>query len=164
MERLLVYSETAMKELFRERDPSRVGYYQSLLEASGIQTHVRNRDLVTTMGLEVPIPEFFPALCVVDDEDYDAAIEFLREVAEDDSPVPEELPFEAKGIFVLGVCLICCLLILAGGALLLDGSAGGDRLERFVLKGFASVLALGGVAGIWRVLVSYRQTKLRENR
>jgi hypothetical protein len=156
-----------MKELFRERDPSRVGYDQSLLEASGIQTHVRNRDLVTTMGVEVPIPEFFPALCVVDDEDYDAAIEFLREVAEDDSPVPEELPFEPKGIFVLGVCLICCLLILAGVTLLLAGGAGGaggDWLERFVQKGSASILALGGVAGIWRILDSYKHTKLSESR
>ena len=47
-----------MKELFRERDSTRVGYYQSILEAEGIPTHVRNRDLVS-MASDIPIPEFF---------------------------------------------------------------------------------------------------------
>ena len=153
-----------MKELFRERDPSRVGYYQSLLEASGIQTHVRNRDLVTTMGVEVPIPEFFPALCVVNDDDYEAAVEVLREAADAGSPVPEQVPHDAKGIFVVGVCLICFVMIFGGVALWLGGSSAGDPLDRILLKAYAVILALGGVAGIWRVLVSHRQSKLSESR
>ena len=94
-----------MKELFRERDPARVGFYQSLLEAEGIPTHVRNRDLATGMGTEVLIPEFFPALCVVNDEDYGRAVEFLKEATEGE-PAPDNLPHETKGIVIVGVCLI----------------------------------------------------------
>lgn len=67
-----------MKELFRERDYTRVGYYQSILEAEGIETHVRNQNLATAGLAEIPIPEFFPALCVVNEEDYGKAMEILR--------------------------------------------------------------------------------------
>ena len=67
-----------MKELFRERDYTRIGYCQSILEAEGIETHVRNRDLVGMMT-EVPIPEFFPALCVMKDEDHPRALAVLEE-------------------------------------------------------------------------------------
>jgi len=66
-----------MKELFRERDFTRVGYCQSILTAEGIETILRNEHLT---GLtEFPIPDFFPALCVMKDEDYDRAIGILRE-------------------------------------------------------------------------------------
>lgn len=67
-----------MKELFRERDYTRIGYYQSVLEEAGIPTHVRNKDLVGLMT-EVPIPEFFPALCVVHDEDHPRALQLLKD-------------------------------------------------------------------------------------
>ena len=73
-----------MKEIFRERDYTRVGYCQSILEDEGIATHVRNKDLVGTMS-EVPIPEFFPALCVVNEEDYERAVEVLRVRFENDA-------------------------------------------------------------------------------
>jgi hypothetical protein len=33
-----------MKDLFREFDFTRVGYYQFILESQGIETFVRNRD------------------------------------------------------------------------------------------------------------------------
>lgn len=67
-----------MKELFREADFSIVGYYRSVLESAGIATFVRNENL--GMGLaDFPIPEFYPALCVVNDEDFDAAWEIIRE-------------------------------------------------------------------------------------
>jgi hypothetical protein len=52
-----------MKELYRERDYTMVGYYQSVLESEGIETYVRNKDLVA-MTTEVPLPDMFPALCV----------------------------------------------------------------------------------------------------
>lgn len=68
-----------MTELFRERDYTRVGYYQTILEAQGIPTLVRNRDLVGCMT-EIPIPEFFPALWVVNDGDYPQAIEILKKI------------------------------------------------------------------------------------
>lgn len=66
-----------MKELFRERDFTRVGYFQSVLEAEGIPTFIRNENTVTFMT-EVPVPEFYPALCVVNEEDCERAIEILK--------------------------------------------------------------------------------------
>lgn len=68
----------AMKELFRERDFTKVGYFQSVLEAEGIATIVRNKHLTMSGLSEIPIPEFFPALCVMEDIDYERAMEILR--------------------------------------------------------------------------------------
>ena len=65
-----------MIEWFRERDLTQGTYYQSLLEAAGIPTFVRNENLSTTEG--VSIPDFFPALCIVNDEDKQAATEIIR--------------------------------------------------------------------------------------
>ncbi len=81
-----------MKELFRERDSTIVGYYQSVLESEGIPTFIRNQNAVTMMGTEIPIPEFFPALCVVNDDDYDSAVAVIKERrnAENDAASAEE--------------------------------------------------------------------------
>jgi len=65
-----------MIEIFRDISPVKVGYYQSVLEEQGIQTFVRNDNLALT---EVPIPVFYPALCVSNDEDHERAIELLQE-------------------------------------------------------------------------------------
>jgi hypothetical protein len=67
-----------MKELFRERDYTKVGYFESVLEAEGIPTIVRNKHLTMSGLTEIPIPEFFPALCVMEDADYDRAMEIIR--------------------------------------------------------------------------------------
>ncbi len=78
-----------MKELFRERDLIKVTYYQSLLEAAGIPTFLRNADISTTEG--VSIPDFFPALCILNDDDYQSATELLRNDLRqaESSPMPE---------------------------------------------------------------------------
>ncbi len=68
-----------MKELFREQDFTKVGYFQSVLEAEGIATIVRNKHLTMSGLSEIPIPEFFPALCVMDEEDYPRAMEIIRD-------------------------------------------------------------------------------------
>jgi len=65
-----------MKELFREPDFSRVAFFQTLLENEGIPTFIENEALAVTA---VPIPEFYPALCVVNDEDYQRAIHLIRQ-------------------------------------------------------------------------------------
>jgi hypothetical protein len=76
-ERRLIWR--AMKELFRELDITRVSYYKALLEDCGIPTMIRN-EFLTTFGLsEIPIPEFYPALCVVNDDDYVQAMMIIRE-------------------------------------------------------------------------------------
>ena len=68
-----------MIELFRHRDFTCVGYYQSILESEGIATHVRNQHLTMAGLSEIPIPEFYPALCVVNESDKERALQILRE-------------------------------------------------------------------------------------
>lgn len=84
-----------MKELFRERELIKVSFYQQLLEAEGIATMIRNEHLTMSGLTEIPIPEFFPALCVLNDDDYEAAMEIIRthlaadkEAADTESPCP----------------------------------------------------------------------------
>ncbi|MEM9017342.1 MAG: DUF2007 domain-containing protein [Verrucomicrobiota bacterium] len=67
-----------MRELFREKDFSLVGQFRSLLESEGIQVHIRNEYLTGAGLTEIPVPEFYPALCVVNDEDYERAMEVIR--------------------------------------------------------------------------------------
>ena len=68
-----------MKELFREHDFTQVSFYRSILETAGIPTFIRNETLTMSGLTEIPIPEFYPALCVVNDEDYERALSVLRE-------------------------------------------------------------------------------------
>lgn len=81
-----------MKELFRERNVVGLSHYRHLLEAAGIPTFIRNENLAQA---EAPIPVFCPALCVVNDEDYERAIELIREnqieaeeAAKEEAPCP----------------------------------------------------------------------------
>jgi hypothetical protein len=68
-----------MKELFREQDITCVTYYKAVLEDSGIPTMIRNEYLTASGLTEIPIPEFFPALCVLNDEDCVQAVTIIRE-------------------------------------------------------------------------------------
>ena len=67
-----------MKELFRDKDFTRVGYFQSILEAEDIPTLIRNEHLTASGLSDIPIPEFYPALCVMNDEDYVTAVRLIR--------------------------------------------------------------------------------------
>ncbi len=62
-----------MKEVFRDRDYTRVSLMKTLLETEGIPVIMRNELLATSGITEIPIPEFFPNLCVFNDEDYSTA-------------------------------------------------------------------------------------------
>lgn len=66
-----------MTEIYRDRSPVKVGHYKSILEEQGIKVFVRN-DVLSAM--EAPIPVFFPALCVMNDEDHDRAIKILQDI------------------------------------------------------------------------------------
>ncbi|NJM38802.1 MAG: DUF2007 domain-containing protein [Akkermansiaceae bacterium] len=68
-----------MKELFREQDTTLVSYYKAVLEDHEIPTMIRNEYLTASGLTEIPIPEFFPALCVLNDEDYTKAVVIIRE-------------------------------------------------------------------------------------
>lgn len=74
-----------MKELYRHKDHSIVSYYQSILESEGIPTMLRNEH-TTMAGLsEIPIPEFYPNICVIHDEDYPRAWEIMKRTMETNS-------------------------------------------------------------------------------
>ena len=64
-----------MKEVFRHREFIIVSQYRSFLESEGITTLLRNEHLSNT---EVLIPNFYPNLCVLNDEDYSRAKEAIR--------------------------------------------------------------------------------------
>ena len=86
-----------MKEVFRSSDAGRVGLYQSILADAGIGTFVRNSSTQQTpvAGLITaifPLPEFWPALCVVDDADYPEAMTLLRSVNESASAARADWP------------------------------------------------------------------------
>lgn len=72
-----------MREVFRNADSALVGLYQTVLEDAGIVCYIRNwtTQQAVFRGVAaafVPIPEFYPALCVVHDEDYEEAMTVLR--------------------------------------------------------------------------------------
>lgn len=71
-----------MQEVFRHSDAGQVSLRQSLLESEGIQTYIRNLNTQQTLGglamAVFPIPEFWPTLCVVNDDDYQEAIALLH--------------------------------------------------------------------------------------
>lgn len=72
-----------MKEVFRHADSALVGLYQSILEDAGIATFVHNlgtqQALVAgIMTAFFPLPQFYPTLSVMRDEDYEEAMTILR--------------------------------------------------------------------------------------
>ena len=75
----------SMKELYRHKDHSTVAYYKSILESEGIPVMLRNEH-TTMAGLsEIPIPEFYPNICVMNDEDYPRAWEIMKRTMETNS-------------------------------------------------------------------------------
>lgn len=87
-----------MKDLFREFDFTKVGYYQSVLESEGIDTFVRNRDVSGLAGEASIMPDLWPTLCVVDDTDYERAMQLIRHhSARDASRSDEEVACPSCG-------------------------------------------------------------------
>jgi hypothetical protein len=84
-----------MKEVFRNADSGLVGLYRSMLEDAGILTFVRNDSTQQAVirGIAaaiLPIPLFYPTLCVVDDDDYPEAMVILSSLKSTDvSGTPE---------------------------------------------------------------------------
>ncbi len=64
-----------MREIFVNQDHARVGFYQSVLEEAGIRTFIRNE--FATNITEMPSALFFPTLCVLDDDDFEEAMQLL---------------------------------------------------------------------------------------
>ena len=68
-----------MREVFVNQDHTRVGFYKSVLDEAGIPNFVRNESSNNSLT-EMPSLLFFPALCVVNDDDYDRAMQILGEI------------------------------------------------------------------------------------
>ncbi len=84
-----------MKEVFRHSSPALVSVYQSVLESAGIQTFVRNTGTQQAIvgGLLTaifPLPDFWPTLCVMDDDDYTEAMEVLSDAQANESTAQPE--------------------------------------------------------------------------
>jgi rubredoxin len=72
-----------VKELFRSPDSGRVAAHRAILEAADLQCFVRNEDTqqLPVAGLATaifPLPDFWPTLCLINDEDYPEAMQILR--------------------------------------------------------------------------------------
>jgi hypothetical protein len=93
-----------MIELFRDPEMARVGQYQSILEAEGIPTFVRNQVL---SGTEVMIPAFYPALCVVDDKDHARAVAIIRSYEQETPGSEEEIACPKCGELSPGSFSVC---------------------------------------------------------
>ena len=79
-----------MREVFRSSSAGRVGLYQSMLEDAGIRTFVRNastqQSLVAGLVTAIlPLPDFWPTLCVMNDGDYAEAMAILSTVRNPDA-------------------------------------------------------------------------------
>ncbi|MGJ8723341.1 MAG: DUF2007 domain-containing protein [Roseibacillus sp.] len=77
-----------MKEIFRSGHLGKVGLLADRLRAEGVEVFVRNENLSVT---EMQIPEFFPAICVMNQEDEETALKLLRVfLAEEKRPLGPE--------------------------------------------------------------------------
>lgn len=65
-----------MRELLTSLDWTRLGFYKSVLDEAGIASFIRNEH--TAQLINVLIAPCQPCLCVVNDDDHDAAIALLR--------------------------------------------------------------------------------------
>jgi hypothetical protein len=59
-------------KVFEDFELSRVGQFQSVLEAAGIRTLLKNQYMNSVMG-EIPFVELMPELWILDDRDMDRA-------------------------------------------------------------------------------------------
>ena len=76
-----------MKKLTSAETLVLINHYKNLLASEGIPTEVRNQHLGSIMG-EVPFFETWPQLWVINDLDYDRALQLI-EAADAESPGEE---------------------------------------------------------------------------
>ena len=71
-----------MRKIFESHRQEKVGHYQSILESSGICTLIKNDCQAAAEGNFGPADPILPELWVIDDGDYDRAIEILTPLYE----------------------------------------------------------------------------------
>ncbi|TLD70594.1 DUF2007 domain-containing protein [Phragmitibacter flavus] len=78
-----------MKQVFTDRDYTRVGFLKSVLEGAGIACYIQNEHTNSMMAHSL-LPMFYPKLCVLNDEDVPAALELVRGFVGDSRVVADE--------------------------------------------------------------------------
>ena len=68
-----------MKEIYRHHEMINVANFRDILLDAEIPCIIRNESLAMSGITEIPIPEFFPNLCVMNDEDEDRALQLLKD-------------------------------------------------------------------------------------
>jgi hypothetical protein len=76
-----------MKLIFDHIDFTIVGHLQTLLEAEGIKTEIRNLNASSAAGA-VPIAQVYPELWVLDNADEARAKEIVREYRNEEESTP----------------------------------------------------------------------------
>ena len=66
-----------MKKIYEHFDFPKVGHFQSILESAGIRTLLKNETQSSMLRGEVGIRDLFPELWVMDDSQYERAVEIL---------------------------------------------------------------------------------------
>jgi hypothetical protein len=92
-----------MTEIFRNRDSAAIGHFQSLLEAEGIRTYLRDEYAASTS-----FPEVTPALCIIEDADVERGVELIRAYIESSNSSPnKEQTCPQCGEIVPGTFAVC---------------------------------------------------------
>jgi hypothetical protein len=81
-------------EIYRDRDYSKVGMLEGILNSAGIPTLLRNRNAVS-MTTEIPIPVMFPNICVLNPDDAERAKELIEIYTQTSDPQSEQ-PWTCK--------------------------------------------------------------------
>ncbi|MEM8814565.1 MAG: DUF2007 domain-containing protein [Pseudomonadota bacterium] len=74
-----------MKKLTTHSSLITISHYKNLLEAEGIAAEIRNQHLGSVLG-DIPFPEVWPELWVLNDLDYDRGQQLIAESLVDESP------------------------------------------------------------------------------
>lgn len=75
---LRMFNRAAMKKLITSFDITILSFYQSLLKDNKIETILKNYYLSGGVG-DLPANEIVPELWIIDDEQYEAALNLLKE-------------------------------------------------------------------------------------
>lgn len=78
-----------MIKVFEDFELSRVGQFQSVLEAAGIRTLLKNQYMNSVMG-EIPFVELMPELWILDDRDMDRAQALIQSLLASHAEVPPD--------------------------------------------------------------------------
>jgi len=70
-----------MRKVFESQAFEKVGHFQSILEGEGIQTLLKNEGITQGEGI-VPGSDPYPELWVMNEGDYDKAVDILKSFSE----------------------------------------------------------------------------------